>query len=154
MTISKRFHRGFTLIELLIVVAVIGVLAAIALPSYQEQVRKGKRAEGKAALLKAANLQERYFTANNTYADSTNFPTLFGLATSAAVYSHDGSGPNNDASSPYSITVAAGATTTLASSFVVSAVPNGFSDPKCATLSISNTGLKAVSGTGSVSDCW
>ena len=156
MTLKKRIARGFTLIELLIVVAVIGILAAIAFPSYQDQVRKGKRSEGKAALLKAAQLQERYYTANNTYADSSVFPTLFGLATSAAVYSHDSSsGSNNDASSPYRITVAAGATGTIASSFTISATPqSGFTDPKCNVLTLTNTGLKGITGTSSVTDCW
>lgn len=155
MKIEKKIARGFTLIELLIVVVVIGVLASIGLPTYNEQVRKGKRAEGKAALLKGAQLQERYYTANNAYADSTNFPTLFGLAASASVYSHDsGTTQNSDSASPYTITVTAGATGTIASSFQLNAVPNGaFTDSKCGTLSITNTGLKSASS-GSVSDCW
>jgi len=152
MTIKKRFARGFTLIELMMVIAVIAIISAIAYPSYQIQVRKGKRAEGRTALLKAAQYQERYFTTNSTYADSTAFPTLFGLAASATVYSADGTGPNNNANSNYVISVAAGQTGTLASSFTVTATPQ-FVDALCGTLSITNTGLKS-SGSGSVSDCW
>ncbi|MGH9960023.1 MAG: type IV pilin protein, partial [Pyrinomonadaceae bacterium] len=64
-TLSKL--RGFTLIELMITVAVVAILASIALPSYLEQVRKSKRAEGKSALLRAAQNMERYYTSNNTY---------------------------------------------------------------------------------------
>jgi len=151
-----RGTRGFTLIELMMVIVVLGIIAAIALPSYQEQVRRGKRTEGKSALLKAAQMEERFFTTNNTYSDAATFPTLFGLAASATVYSSDGSGPNNNTNSPYTITLQAGATGSLGSSFEVRAVPNGaFTDSKCGTLSITNTGLKSViSGTGSVADCW
>ena len=59
---------GFTLIELMVAIAIIGILAAIAFPSYQDSVRKSKRAEGKAALLDLQNRLERYFIDRNSYA--------------------------------------------------------------------------------------
>lgn len=58
---------GFTLIELMIVVAIVAILAAIAYPSYQEQVRKSRRAQAKADLVEYMQLAERYHTVNNTY---------------------------------------------------------------------------------------
>ena len=67
---SKLSHKritGFTLVELMIVVAIVGILAAIAYPSYIDSVRKGKRAEGRAAVTALLQQQERYFTQNNTY---------------------------------------------------------------------------------------
>lgn len=60
-------QSGFTLIELMITVAVIGILAAIAFPSYQDSIRKSSRADGKNALTQAAANMERYYTENNTY---------------------------------------------------------------------------------------
>ena len=76
---------GFTLIELMIVVVVISILVTVAYPSYQDHVRKGRRAEGKTALLKAAQVQERYYSDNNTYV--VDLAPLFALAPGAAVYS-------------------------------------------------------------------
>jgi type IV pilus assembly protein PilE len=49
----KAYNKGFTLIELMVVVAVVGILAAISMPSYLEYVLRAKRADGKAALLSA-----------------------------------------------------------------------------------------------------
>ena len=59
--------RGFTLIELMIAVAVVGILAAIAYPSYQEHVRKARRADAQTALLELAQFMERHYTANGRY---------------------------------------------------------------------------------------
>lgn len=64
---SGNNNRGFTLIELMIAVAVIAILAAVAFPSYQDSVRKTRRADAKAALERVAALQERWFTENNSY---------------------------------------------------------------------------------------
>ena len=62
--------NGFTLIELMITVVIIGILASIALPSYQESLRKGRRSDGQAELLRIASLQERYFYNNGEYAEN------------------------------------------------------------------------------------
>ena len=62
-----RRVQGFTLIELMITVAIIGILAAIAYPSYQDSVLKGRRAEGRTALLNLLQQQERYYTQNGSY---------------------------------------------------------------------------------------
>ena len=58
---------GFTLIELMIVIAIIGIITAVAYPSYQSSMTKTRRSDGQAALLGVMNAEERYFTENNTY---------------------------------------------------------------------------------------
>lgn len=67
--------KGFTLIEIMIVVAIVGVLAAIAYPSYQEQVRRSRRADAQAVLTEAAQWMERFHTQSSRYADATEFET-------------------------------------------------------------------------------
>lgn len=85
----KIRQHGFTLIELMITVAIIGILAAIAIPSYQDSVRKSRRADAQGALLSLANAMERHFTETNTYAGaagSDTTPTDTG-APRASIYS-------------------------------------------------------------------
>ena len=80
--------RGFTLIELMIVVAVIAVLGAIALPSYQDYVRKGRRADGRALLQAASLAQEKHRLGNVTFANlATLCPALAPCNSEQANYS-------------------------------------------------------------------
>ncbi|MFD1217979.1 type IV pilin protein [Microbulbifer celer] len=75
----KKQH-GFSLIELMIVVAIIGILAGIAWPSYQDHVQASRRADAQGALMGLAQAMEQYFTENGTYtgaADNNNVPQIF-----------------------------------------------------------------------------
>lgn len=67
MYYMKTKLKGITLIELMIVVAVVGILASIAYPSYQNSVRKSSRADAKAALVALSQRMERHFVQNSTY---------------------------------------------------------------------------------------
>lgn len=75
----KKYSHGFTLIEVMIVVAIISILTAIALPSYREYLARGRRAEARAGLLQAAQWLERASTATGQYPATAAFPT--GLST-------------------------------------------------------------------------
>ncbi len=59
--------KGFTLIEVMIVVVIVAILAAVAVPSYQNSIQKTKRADAKESLTRAAAAQERHFFTNNAY---------------------------------------------------------------------------------------
>ncbi|MFE8072811.1 type IV pilin protein [Marinobacteraceae bacterium S3BR75-40.1] len=60
-------QQGFTLIELMIVVAIIGVIAAIAVPNYMDYVERSRRTDAQAVLTSFSNALERYYTQNGSY---------------------------------------------------------------------------------------
>jgi type IV pilus assembly protein PilE len=68
---SKMKQKGFTLIELMITVVIIGILAAVAYPSYTQHIRKGTRATAQAQMMDIANRQQQYLMANKSYATKT-----------------------------------------------------------------------------------
>jgi type IV pilus assembly protein PilE len=138
---SKRRSAGFSLIELMIAVVAVAILASIAYPSYVAYVQRAKRAEGRAALMQAANALERFYTANNTYTTDLTAAQFRAFSGSSAT------------TSAYNLTVVAGPTGSISSSFTVRATPT-FSDPKCTRLDLSSTGTKAANGTGGVNECW
>src|SRR5258708_40052678 len=59
--------KGFTLVELMVVIVIVAILAAIAIPGYTSQIRKSRRTEARNALLDAAAREERFFATNNYY---------------------------------------------------------------------------------------
>jgi len=152
-----RALRGFTLIEMMIVAAVIAILAAIAYPAYTEQMRKSQRAEGKAALMRAAQLLERSFTQNGSYpSGAAALATLYGAASGTSVYSHPDS-PMSASLGKYRIEYlpAAGVAPV---EFELRATPqvHAISDADCPTIGIDSRGRRLVSGSpaAAASRCW
>ncbi len=132
---SNKSSGGFTLTELMIAVAIIGIIAAIGYPSYQNYVRESRRAEGRNMLLDAANRQERYFADNNAY---TSNMTQLGY----------GADPAISENSYYSVDA-----TSTATSYDLTATAQGVQagDSGCATLTYSSTGAKGSTGGDT---CW
>lgn len=137
---------GFTLIELMVTVAIIGILASIAYPSYMNYVRNANRADAQALMLENAQFMERRFTTCGSYAAvGTTAPC------NAAPDLPKQQSPENG-TARYSITLdpAPDATT-----FTIQAQPAGsYADPLCGTMTITQTGAKTESGTGSLGNCW
>ena len=81
-TSGRQKQSGFTLIELMIVIAIVAILLAIALPAYQDQVRRGHRAAAQSQMLDIANREQQYLLSNRAYIDHTAmFGTGFRLET-------------------------------------------------------------------------
>jgi len=159
---------GFTLIELMVVVTIAAILFAVAVPTYQSQIRHSRRTDAKTAVLDLAVREEKYLTLNNSY---TADPTKLG---------YSGTFPQNVGSNYYQIYVCPGTATTTTSpsasctaaatsntgtSFVVAAIPiagtSQANDSACQYYAVDNTGTQfssdstaGTSGNNTTSTCW
>lgn len=138
--INSRKQSGFTFIELMIVVAVLTIIAAIAIPSYRSHVVKSNRAAAEAFILSVANKQEQYMLDARSYASS-----LSALNMTAP----------SDVSKNYTVSI-----TNVASApptYTIVATPSGAqaaADAICGSVSVDQDGTKAITGTGTVGGCW
>lgn len=144
--------RGFTLIEVMVAAAIICILSALALPSFQRYVVKSKRAQAQATLLRLMQQQERYYSTNNTYLgfssvstepDEKRFAWWSGESASASAYEIRGAAcPGEPISQCVQLTAQPG----------TRMVDSGFLDDECETLSLSSNGRRAASGPAE--HCW
>ncbi len=150
-----KINRGFTLIEIMITVAIVAILAAIAYPSYIDQVRKTRRSDAQAALMKTAQVLERCYTEYNAYND-TDCPAVDDSDNTKLA-----SGYTSTENGYYTLS----ATALSANAFTLAATPSGDqANDQCGNLTYDHIGRKGVSadvdgdGTAGDSDdvkaCW
>lgn len=125
-------NRGFTLIELMIAVAIVGILASIAYPSYMAQVRKSRRADAQAALMNIAARQQQMLLDTRSYAT-----TVAGLNITLPV----------SVVQNYTVTITVG--TATVPTFTATATPSDSQvSDTCTALSLDQSGTKLPSS------CW
>jgi type IV pilus assembly protein PilE len=141
-------QRGVTLMELLTVIVVLGILAAIAVPSYRQYVVRANRTDAKTALMQLQAAQEKFYLQNNVYTNKITDapPTGLGLSTTTA-------------HGLYTLGVTLVTVNDVpAQGFVASATPisgkGQTEDTKCDVFTITDAGKKGVSGSSGEISCW
>lgn len=148
--IKNKVWRGFTVIQLMVVLAVVGILASIASPSYREAIRKGKRTEGRAALYQLMQQEERFYSQRNSYIEFSS-----GAAGEEAKQFKWFSG-NSPANSAYELSADACEGDTIRNCVRLIARPGtakvdpNFDDPVCGELSLASSGEKKANSP----ECW
>lgn len=139
VSLGRVSTRGFTLIELMIVVAVIAILAAIAYPSYMDSVRKGWRAEARAALMQEMQQQERFYTQVSSY--------------KTPVFKADSGDTPGGGKYTLEASVCTGAADVRRCVTLTAKLKSGFSDPTVGDISINSHGNKSCTGNDK-DRCW
>jgi len=134
---------GFTLMELLIVMVIIGILTAIAMPNYSEYIARGNRSDAKGQLLQVAQWLERVRTEGNSYIPAGGAVLPQGFATSPA--------GATAAAKKYDITAPVWTATT----YTLTAAPaNSMATDRCGTFQLDQTGLRSLPNGANMADCW
>jgi len=143
-------QRGFTLVEIMVVLAIVMTLAAIAMPSYTENINRSKRAEAKAQLLEAAQFMQRFYSQNDSYAQTRAGVAVAVPDALARVPRTAAAGSQN-----YTISFATPAPTTA--TVTLQAAPRvggSMAGDKCGTFTLTQAGQRGVTGSATADSCW
>ena len=145
----RHCRRAFTLVELLVVLAIVGILMLVAVPTYQQQMRSVHRALASAELLSLLAGQEEFLAQNRQYASNLS---LLGYEDPYAIDERGVRVGADSSARTYLLQM----TIEEAFAYTLQAIPRlrQAADTRCATLSLSWTGEKSISGTGTVHRCW
>ncbi|MBC3933625.1 type IV pilin protein [Undibacterium curvum] len=148
-------NNGFSLIELVIVVAILGLITAFAVPAYQSHALKTKRAEAKTALVKLMLQEEQFYTQNNSYIVFSQSST--DAAEKKFTWFSGATAPVSN----YEIKATACTGDVIQSCVLLTAMPGtinvnkAFSDAVCGNLTLTSTGVKGFTGSQGTKDlCW
>ncbi|MBH2033064.1 MAG: type IV pilin protein [Pseudomonadales bacterium] len=136
-------QEGFTLIEMMVVVAVMAILAAIAMPSYQEYLLRAHRADGIALLNEVAARQERHYAQNNRYVIADDDVAELSLRNAGV-----------SDSGYYQLSLAEGGDDDGGYVLTAIALDGQAADTDCLNLILSGAGERGVTGTAGAADCW
>ena len=145
-----RKQAGFNLIELMIVVAVIAILSSIAVPAYNDYVKRAKRAQAQGALLELASAMERFFTENNTYCGSDTGGTIGTCVNGDTPGIFSNTVPVDGGTAFYNLQI----TTTTATTYALTATRTGsMATDECGDFTFDNVGQKGLAN-NTETDCW
>lgn len=140
---KRKLQWGFNLTELMIVIAIIGIMLAVALPTYQNHVIESRRKAAQACLMELSQFMERYFTTRMTYAAPAGVDILPQTQCRA------------DLATSYTFSLTPGGGVNVATQYTLNAVPlpgsaQAQGDAACGTLTLNQAGTRGAAG----ANCW
>ena len=142
MLIQRKKLTGISFVEMVIAIVILGIIICIGVPSYLSYMLKSRRNEAKVALLDLATRMERYYSENNNSYASASITGNLGLSSATTTNGN------------YTLSIP----TLSATTYTLQATPAAGSaqanDTECGNFTLTQAGVRGISGTGTIADCW